>query len=347
MRAEETSAAPPEREPGRDTERNMEREGELQGRVPDFFIVGHEKCGTSALDAMLKRHPQIFMPEVKEQRFLAPELRSRFGARNTRFQPTTLEGYRAVFAPARADQLAGEASPMYLRSHEAARRMAELQPAARVIALLREPAAFLRSMHLQNISNNLETERDLRKALELEQERREGRRIPRRCTQPAALMYSDHVRYTEQLRRYHEVFDREQVLVLIYDEFRRDNEAAVRGVLRFLGVDDSVHIEQVETSSLRAVRVMWLKNLADAARRARNNPAAPTRVGHAVNALVPEALRRGPARRAFRRVVNTDAPPADPQLTRELRLRFRGEVQELGEYLGRDLVTLWGYDRID
>ncbi len=317
------------------------------GRVPDFFIVGHEKCGTSALDMMLKSHPQIFMPEVKEQKYFAPELRSRFGARDTPGRPTTFEGYCAVFAQAGPEQLAGEASPQYLRSHEAAERIAQVQPGARIIAILREPASFLRSLHLQNVSNNLESERDLRKAMALEPERRAGRHVPSRCSSPPALMYSDHVRYVDQLRRYHSVFGADQVLVLIYDDFRRDNEAVVRKVLRFLGVDDTVPIDAVETKPLKAVRFMTLKHLSDSARVARRNPAAATRVGRVVNALTPGALRTDAVRGRWRRIVNTDAPAPDEELVLELRRRFKPEVVALGEYLGRDLVTLWGYEGID
>ena len=38
---------------------------------------------------------------------------------------------------------------------------------------------------------------------------------------------------------------------------------------------------------------------------------------------------------------------ADEELMRELRRRFKGEVEAISEYLGRDLITLWGYDRVD
>ena len=87
------------------------------------------------------------------------------------------------------------------------------------------------------VSSNVESERDLARALALEPERREGRSIPRGCHNPATLMYTEHVRYAEQLRRFHEHFPPEQVLVLIYEEFRADNQATIRTVLRFLGVD--------------------------------------------------------------------------------------------------------------
>ena len=217
------------------------------GRAPDFFIVGHPKCGTTALYLMLRRHAQIYMPDIKEIRFFTPELRSRFQKPGSGRRPQTLEQYLALFAAAGPQQRLGEASPAYLRSTTAASRIAEVQPAARIIAILREPASFLRSFHLQSLHNHIETEKDLRKAIALEADRRNGRHIPRYSHSPDALMYRDHVRYVEQLRRYHAAFPPEQVLVLIYDDFRRDNQGTLRTVLRFLDVDDTLAIEAVET----------------------------------------------------------------------------------------------------
>jgi hypothetical protein len=317
-------------------------------RVPDFFIVGHQKCGTTALYLMLKRHPQIFMPEIKEPRFFAPELRSRFRSRATsrRKYLHTLEGYLSLFAPASPEQRAGEASPVYLRSTTAARRIADVQPDARIIAILREPASFLRSFHLQAMQSHLETQRDFRKALALEDARRMGKRIPRRSHTPQALLYSEHVRYVEQLRRFHAAFPAEQVLVLIYDDFRADNEATVRKVLRFLDVDDSAAIAPVETKRLKAVRSLALHELADSVRVARLNPAAASPFARVANTLTPERLRSDAVRALWRRVVYSPPAPPDEELMLELRRRYRGEVVALSEYLGRDLVTLWGYDEI-
>jgi len=47
------------------------------GRLPDFFIVGQPKSGTTALYEMLRRHPEIFMPASKEPWFFADELHER------------------------------------------------------------------------------------------------------------------------------------------------------------------------------------------------------------------------------------------------------------------------------
>jgi hypothetical protein len=323
--------------------------GASEQRLPDFFIVGHAKCGTTALYQMLRGHPQIYMPENKEPRFFAPELWSRFRDRASieAKRLHTLDGYLALFAAASPEQRVGEATTAYLRSSSAASRIAQAQPSARIIAILREPASFLRSFHLQLVKSNVETQRDLRKAMALEEARRHGERIPRGCHTPATLLYSDHVRYVEQLRRFRAVFPPEQVLVLIYDDFRRDNEATMSQVLRFLEVDGTPPIESIETKRVKAVRSLQLHQLAGGVRVARRNPAAAGRLSRTVNALTPPPLRSDAFRSVWRRVVYAAPRPPDEELMLELRRRFKGEVVALSDYLGRDLVTLWGYDSIE
>ncbi len=230
-------------------------------RVPDFFIVGHAKSGTSALYEMLRRHPQIYMPDGKEPWFFASDMRPRFQPPRAGPQFETLEDYLALFDAARPEQCVGEASSSYLWSHTAARAIAEVQPAARIIAILREPASFLRSLHLQLLRTHVESQKDLRKAISLEAARRDGRRIPRRSHRPQLLQYSQHVRYVEQLRRYHAVLPAEQVLVLIYDDFRRDNERTVRTVLRFLEIDDNSPIEVITANPTIGMRSQQLDEL--------------------------------------------------------------------------------------
>jgi hypothetical protein len=318
-------------------------------RVPDFFIVGHAKCGTTALYQMLRVHPQIYMPDNKEPRFFAPELWSRFSDRAPAAAKRlhTLDGYLALFADASPEQRVGEATTAYLRSASAAGRIAAAQPSARIIAILREPASFLRSFHLQLVKSNVETQRDLRKAMALEEARRQGKHIPRGCHTPATLLYSEHVRYVEQLRRYHAVFSPEQVLVLIYDDFRRDNDGTMRKVMHFLEVDENSPIESIETKRVKAVRSLPLHHLAHGVQVAKRNPAAAGRVARTVNTLTQGPLRSDRFRSMWRRVVYAAPRPPDEQLMLELRRRFKPEVVALSDYLGRDLVTLWGYNDID
>ena len=159
------------------------------------------------------------------------------------------------------------------------------------------------------------------------------------------------MRYVEQLRRFESAFPSEQMLVLIYDDFRADNDATLRAVLRFLGLpadgEAALPVQAVETKPLKAVRSQPLHNFAGRLRKARKNPAATGPVSRALNAVVPSPLRSERARAQWRRAVYKSPPPPDPELTAELKRRFKPEVEAVSEHLGRDLVALWGYDEID
>jgi hypothetical protein len=302
--------------------------------VPDFFIVGHHKSGTTALYEMLRRHPQIFMPDVKEPRYFADDLRFQFEPQPSNHLPKTYEEYLSLFAPAAPDQRVGEASPSYLKSHTAAQAIARVQPAARIIAILREPASFVRSLQMQLLQEHVETETDLRRAVANEQIDRDGRQV---------LRYSDHVHYVEQLRRFHAQFAPEQVLVLIYDDFRNDNEATVRRVLRFLDVDDQAPIHIMDANPTVRVRSVRL----DDAMRKLYSRSGPAKVFNTtVKAITPQRTRRR-LMRTIRKQIVYGAPQA-PQESEmmELRARYKPEVVALSEYLDRDLVSLWGYDRL-
>jgi hypothetical protein len=311
-------------------------------RLPDFFIVGQSKSGTTALYESLRRHPQIYMSKLKEPVFMASDLHAGLWA-TVPTRPRTLADYLALFADAGPDQQAGEASSVYLWSRTAAAAIAAVQPQARIIAILREPASFLRSLHLQLLQNHVETEKDFGKAIALESARREGKRLPRDCPWPQALLYSERVRYVEQLRRYHEVFARENVLVLIYDDFRADNEGTVREVLGFLGVDGGVPVEVREANPTVRLRSKRLDDLIHRAAVGRGPVMKGVKVG--IKAVTSRRLRHGALGMRGSLVYGEPRPP-DAQLMLELRQRFKGEVEALSDYLGRDLVRLWGYDNV-
>jgi hypothetical protein len=302
--------------------------------VPDFFIVGHHKSGTTALYEMLRRHPQIFMPDVKEPRYFADDLRFQFEPQPSNHLPKTYEEYLSLFAPAAPDQRVGEASPSYLKSHTAAQAIARVQPAARIIAILREPASFVRSLQLQLLQEHVETETDLGRAVANEQIDRGGRQV---------LRYSDHVHYVEQLRRFRAQFAPDQVLVLIYDDFRNDNKATVRRVLRFLDVDDQAPIHIMDANPTVRVRSVRLD---DAMRKLYSRSGPAKMLNTTVKAITPQRTRRRLIRSIRRQIVYGEPQAPQESAMMELRARYKPEVVALSEYLDRDLVGLWGYDRV-
>jgi hypothetical protein len=322
-----------------------------RARVPDFFIVGHAKCGTTALYEALKRHPEVFMPRNKEPWFFArnnPKL-TKAGPRtiaHTGIRAESLEEYLELFREARPDQRVGEGSTSYLWSEVAASAIAKARPDARIIAILREPADFLRSLHQQLLLNHTESEKDFHKALALDETRREGRLIPRYAYWPQAIIYSDRIRYVEQLRRYEAVFPPEQILVVIYDDFRRDNDATYKQVLRFLDVDADYPLGVSDTLvSTRRVRSSSVNDLARMLNQGKG-PISRTLNGAIKTATSPQ-VRQKLLRPIYRRVLYGQPRTPDVRVVEEVRRRFKPEVGALSEHLGRDLVTLWGYDGID
>ena len=295
---------------------------------------------------MLRRHPDIFMPDYKEPRYFLSDLPSLYIERKGGAAPLTVEDYLDLFDPASPGQLLGEASTAYIWSKTSAELIAAARPDARIIVILREPASFVRSLHLQLLQIRVEKEKNLRDALALEDERRQGRSVPQEIGRwPQVLLYTDRVRYVEQLRRYEDLFPREQMLVLIYDDFRADNEGTVREVLRFLDVNGSVPVQVTEANPTVRMRSVKLDEAVRAV-SAGSSPVARA-VRSSVKALTPRSVRRG-AHSAIRSKVVFGAPrPPDEALMRELRLRFKGEVEALSEYMDRDLVSLWGYDDLD
>jgi hypothetical protein len=316
-------------------------------RLPDFFIAGHAKCGTTALYEILRRHPEVFMPAYKEPLFFAlenPQPPSPDGPKRGGV-PATFDDYLSLFDGALPDQQVGEASTAYLWLPDAADRIARVLPDARIIAMFREPASFLRSLHLQLVQNRNETETNFQRAIELEEPRREGRNVPPRANWPEALQYSRRVRYVEQLRHFQRALGHDSVKVIIYDDFRRDNAAVARDVMRFLGVADTVPIDAVEANPSVRVRSVRLDRLALSVVNGQGR--GPRALRTVAKLLSPRQTRTRAYRAVRRRVVYGKPQPTDAAFMSELRRRFKPEVVALSEYLDRDLVSLWGYEGVE
>lgn len=315
---------------------------------PSFFIVGHSKSGTTALARFLDQHPGLFMCRPKEPNHFCPAWShdgdAAVGVPQSAFQRRTDEAYLALFDGAAPGQRCGEASAAYLYSEEAAARIHAFDPEARVIMIFREPVSFLRSYHLQLLKNAAaegETVRDLGEAIRLEPARRRGERLPEGCRIPEMLYYTtERLAYDRHYDRFAAVFPSEQILALLYDDFRRDNAGTVRRVFAFLGVDPSFEPALGEHNtggrSLRSRRAQGVMHQLTTGR----GPLGW--VKPVVKRLVPRALRRR-AMRAGSRFVFEDAPPLDPAVAETIREAARPHVAALGERLGRDLLAEWGY----
>lgn len=291
------------------------------GRLPDFFIVGAPKCGTTSMYAYLGQHPGIFMPFHKEPLFFGADLTHRYG------RMASAE-YLALFRDARDDQLVGEASAWYLYSRHAAQEIDKAAPEARIVVMLRNPIDVMYAQHAQLLFSRQENIVNFGEALAAEPGRIEGRDLPPGSFRRENLFYRRMVRFAEQLDRYFTTFGRDRVHVIIYDDFRDDTAAEYRRLLEFLGVDPDTRVVFTPRNQSKRSRFAWLQRLIW----------DPPFKRH----LVP-ILRRFPvshrARGALLRANSVDAPRAelDPALRAELARELAPEVARLGSLLHRDL----------
>ena len=300
-------------------------------RKPDFFIVGAPKCGTTAMAEYIAGHPDVFMAR-KEMHVFGRDLR--FG---TQFYRRDLPDYLKEFSDWDGQKRGGEASVWYLFSKEAAAEIKAFNPDARIIIMLRDPMEMAHSLFLQFCYDGNEHLGTFEEAIEAEPARRSGRQIGRRAYLADGLRYHDGGAYPDQVRRYFDVFGRDRVHVVIYDDFAADAAKACRAALDFLEVDSKTlpaEFKVINPSKTIKNRVLHSVLHEPLVRKA----------ALAVRPLVPRKLfdwlHRIDEKLRVRSTGVAQRPLAAPEVRQQLKREFAPEVARLSELLNRDL-TYW------
>ncbi|GJM25438.1 MAG: hypothetical protein DHS20C16_18530 [Phycisphaerae bacterium] len=200
-------------------------------RKPNFFVVGAPKCGTTALYTYLNGHPNVFMPHVKEPHFFADDF-SGYRYISSRDQ------YLRLFKGAGENHAAiGEASVFYLYSQTAIKKINAFDPAAKILVMIRNPLEMLPSLHSQLLWSCRETETDFERAWQLQAARLRGENLPRQCLAAQHLQYGEVGKFGGQVQRLLSVFPREQVKLVLFDDFTKCTRTVYEESLRFLGVE--------------------------------------------------------------------------------------------------------------
>lgn len=203
---------------------------------PNFFIIGAPKCGTTSLAAWLADHPRIFMVPGKEPMFFSKDIN--YGSIRQ------FDHYLNLFADAGPEHIAvGEASTHYLFSNVAIPTIEQVFPEARYIAMVRNPIEMVISLFLQYKRTFIEDAPDFDTAWKLMPERREGKCVPKGCSDPIMLDYEAWGRLGSQVKRLLELVPRERVLILVLDDVRENPRREYLRVLEFLGVPDDGRVD--------------------------------------------------------------------------------------------------------
>jgi len=304
-------------------------------KKPGFFIVGAPKCGTTSLDNYLSQHPGIFVAR-KEMHFFGQDLS--FGPQ---FYRRDAEAYLAEFNDWGDQMCAGECSVWYLLSRQAAAEIKAFNPEARIIIMLREPVSMLNSLFHQFRCDGNENLPTLEAALAAENDRRAGRRLSRQTYLRQALDYRATARCADQVQRYFDVFGRNRVHVIIYDDLVADTNRTYQTTLDFLNVPPApIPInfatlngnQTVKSTAFRAfLQDPLVRGTAISLRKRVPTP-------------VFELIRHVGLRLSNMNGKEAKRSKMAPDLECQLRQEFAPEVERLGELLNRDL-THWNKPR--
>ena len=291
---------------------------------PDFFIVGAPKSGTTAMAQYLSVHPEIHMSYRKEMHYFGADLER---IPHYYFVDNEKE-YLSRFKPPASAKVIGEASVNYLLSASAPAEIKAFSPNSRILIMLRNPVEMLYSYHSQLLWGTYEDITDFSEALAAEPDRKAGRRLPKCAMMRSALYYREVANYVEQVQRYFEVFGRDAVHVILFDDFREDLQREFLLTQEFLGVSPFELPKFKVVNPNKVTRLRWLMELIQL---------QPAPINWAL-ALMPDELRYWFLGKLSR--VNTriePRPPMPAELRAQLTAEFAPAAEKLGRLLNRDL----------
>lgn len=309
--------------------------------LPDFFIVGTVKAGTTSLYNYLDQHPDVYMSPIKEPHFFSTEIKvENFSESYKKFVRLDLDeylngdlsdrsinstfirswdDYKKLFKNVKNERVVGESSTSYLFSPVAAQNIYRALPDSRIIIMLRNPVQRAYSHYLMNYKSGSVTggfDDELKSDLN---------RKPR--IWGTARLYLDHGFYHDQVKRYFDVFGKEKVHIIIYDDFLKNPGNEVKKVYEFLELNSDyladttiIHNKAKVPSNSLARKILNQRFLMEK-----------------LSKLVPKPIRQAILKRLY---TDKKLPEFEPVTRLYLQEAYREDIEKTSQLIGRDL-TFW------
>lgn len=287
--------------------------------LPNFFILGAAKAGTTTLYNLLILHPEIYLSEVKEPQFFCHEDLYKKG----------MQYYLSrFFVGSEPYILRGEATPHYLYYEKVAQRISkELHGTdPKFIVILRDPVQRAYSLYWNMVYEGIET-LSFEEAIKAEKSRSESSEAEYACA--IDYQYVDSGMYARQIRNYYKYFDPEQFMILFFEDLKSNPSQIVREIFHFLGVKEETDIQVGVTHNTAGIP-RW-RIIHDLLRQ-------PNPVKKALGRLVPDRVKY----MLVTKLLNLNKksfryPPIDPELEQQLRRVFKDDIRDLEKLAGRQL----------
>lgn len=188
---------------------------------PNFLGVGTQKGGTTSMYSVLRKHPQIFLPDTKEIHYFDKQFSK------------GVDWYLSHFSEAENYKAVGEITPNYMYDPHAPKRIAQvLGTDIKLIFIFRNPANRAFSNYKMNVGRSNE-KKSFKRAIESDLQK-----MKRGDNYPVVFHYIKRGFYSEQVKRFLKIFPRRNMLFLLFQQDTIDNRAvAFDQMYEFLGVD--------------------------------------------------------------------------------------------------------------
>ena len=292
-------------------------------RMPNLFMIGAAKAGTTALYDYLTQHPQVFLSQVKEPMFFSREDYCAKG----------LDWYEEVYFEGAEDYpVRAEATPHYLYwSEKVAPRIKEVygDRSVKFIVSFRDPVSRAYSWYWNMVREGKE-DLNFDEALRVEECRLKRNRYELYQLGSMVYGYSAGSRYASLLQPYLELFSPESFFFVFQDDLRSRVTETCEGIFKFLGIEPSIQINTANSNPAAMPR----SRLLHLTLRQRSP------LKEFIKPFIPSRVRR-PLKTKMMQVNLKESPyvPLDPQLAHEMRLSYRTEIEKLEQITGRDLSS--------
>jgi hypothetical protein len=280
---------------------------------PNFIVAGFKKAATTSIYEYLQQHPQVFMTRIKETKFFLyePDNPEHVAASLKVFPVRSLETYTQLFAEAGEALAIGEASPGYAESRKVAIRIHAELPQVKLIFSLRNPVDRAYSNYLMGLRNGVET-----------------RPAHRFFAESRARLQT--MSYYNSLKIWYELFPRDQIKIVMYEELRRNGVRVMQEIYRYLGVDEHFAPDvSVQHNTGGVPKSQARQKMVNFLRRYRY-----------LRTYIPQSLRTQFSK--FARGNLAPTPSMSPEVRQLLTDLYRDDVQHLQELIQKDLSP-WGF----
>lgn len=313
--------------------------------LPRFvYIVGAPRCGTTTLAGFLKQHPRICFPVVKEPHFfLQHDVRTLDDtALRDIVEREFLDRFYGHCDAGRDTGVDGSVS--YLYDPESLLPALTLWPDAKFVIAVRDPMSMLPSLHARLKYTGDETIERFEDAWAAIPDRAAGKRIPRSALDPRWLRYDEAGKFGSYVERFFDIIGRERCFVSVFDDLIADPEGQYRAMCEFVGIEPFEGTSFKPKRGARGFRYGWLQRLLKRPPNAARAFLAGEKFRQRERDLDEEASNKV-REKIFsirKRLIRWNRIPLEKRpipvtVQQDIRDRLKGEIDQLGRLLGRDL----------